>query len=59
MNKTRFWRLFDVYFTFTIIRFLRIALFFAILFLILGTIITTIRNYDDKNNNNNTITSNK
>lgn len=44
---------------FFILKLIKSFLIMFIFLLILGTIITTIRGYNDKNNNNNTITSNK
>lgn len=44
---------------FFILKLIKSFLIMFVFLLILGTIITTIRGYNDKNNNNNTITSNK
>lgn len=44
---------------FFILKLIKSFLLMFVFLLILGTIITTIKEYNDKNNNNNTITSNK
>lgn len=44
---------------FFILKLIKSFLIMFVFLLILGTIITTIRGYDDKNNNNNISTTNK